>query len=492
MTCLLTLRLRSRHFSSVVYESRGDVPPMCPSKVDHCQVSDGWFWSVAGEVCVRGELAAETGQNAEVTLSSAVADDPRVTVEHTTTGMTVISGSGDPADDVAAFAPIDLYGRLDSGELVSLLSAQNYGLFSPRYVARVAVFGAHVSGEQLYSAVRFRIDVPYWTSHLADGENQTVPDDGSVLRVVTPEEGQDEGMWLVYESAQPRSRRDFDRRVLASCRALARLALDRPLIMRTIEVRIIQDGEWLPMHNKAYSELVSGYEKPLLPREELTVERFANWIALNDRLDGLASGIYELGEGTVQSQVLVDTSLIEGLHRRLPYEQSQFPRASGGACDRVKKAARKAAADQAAAENGMDRGGVLNAVKDSICHFEDVGYRTRAQNITEEVTRAVPELAESVPDLAGKLMATRNDIAHRLVVNDKKEPLADRIDRWTVISLITRWLLRLLLLLRAGIEPDTLHESCLQSDRFGFVRANVAAIVRDLGWLPVADNTECD
>ena len=73
--------------------------PMCHSKVDHCQVSEGWFWSSGGEVCVRGELAAETGQNAEVTLSSAVADDPRVTVEHTTTGMTVISGSGDPADD---------------------------------------------------------------------------------------------------------------------------------------------------------------------------------------------------------------------------------------------------------------------------------------------------------------------------------------------------------------------------------------------------------
>jgi hypothetical protein len=458
-------------------------------KVDHCQVIDGWFWSAGGEVCVRGEFTAEAGQAAEVTLASAVADDPRLTVEHTTTGMTVISGSGDPADDVAAFAPIDLYGRLDSGQLVSLLSTQNYGLLSPSYVARVAVFGAHVPGDQLYSAVRFRIDVPYWTAHLPDGENYTVPDDGSVLCAVAPEEGQDEGMWLVYESAQPRSRRDLDRRVLASCRALARLALDRPLIIRTTEVRVVQDGEWLSLHSKAYSGRVSGYEKPLLPRGELTVERFANWIALNDRLDGLASGVYELGEGTVQSQVLVDTSLVEGLHRRLPYEQSQFPTASGGACDRVKKAARNAAAGQAAAENGMDPSLVRTAVKDSVCHFEDVGYRTRAQNITDEVTRAVPELAESIPDLAAKLTVTRNDIAHRLVVNDEKEPLADQIDRWAVISFITPWLLRLLLLLRAGIEPDTLREACLESNRFGFVRANVAAIARDLGWLPAADNT---
>ncbi len=99
----------------------------------------------------------------------------------------------------------------------------------------------------------------------------------------------------------------------------------------------------------------------------------------------------------------------------------------------------------------------------------------------------MPELAESVPDLAGKLMAARNDIAHHLVLNDEKESLADRIDHWVVVSYVTPWLLRLLLLLYAGIEPDALHTACLDSDRFGFVRANIAAIARDLGWLPAAD-----
>jgi hypothetical protein len=56
--------------------------------------------------------------------------------------------------------------------------------------------------------------------------------------------------------------------------------------------------------------------------------------------------------------------------RRLPYRQSQFPAASRGACARVKKA---------------------------------VSYRTRAQDITDEVTTVVPELAEPVLDLTGKL-----------------------------------------------------------------------------------------
>jgi hypothetical protein len=467
--------------------SRVDVLPMCPGKVDHCLVSEGWFWGAGGETeaRVRGEFTAETGRNAEVTLADAVADDPRVTVEHTATG-TATSVSADPAKHVAASAPMDLHGQLDSGERVSLLSAQNHGLFGPKYVARVAVFGAHVSDDQLYSAVRFRIDVPYWTAHLVDGENHMVPGDGSVLRVAASEEGPGKGMWLVYESAQPRPLLDLDFLVLAGCRALARLALDRPLAVQTVEVRTNQNGEWLPVHSEAFSAPDSGYGSSLLPREELTVERFANWITLNDKLDGLASAVCELGEGTVQSQVLVGTSLVEGLHRRLPYEKSQFPTASRSASNRVKKAARNAAAVQAEVEKGMDHDLVHTAVKEAVSHFEDVGYRTRAQNIIDEVNSAVPELAEPVPDLAGKLMAARNDIAHHLMLNDEEEPLAHRIDRWAVVSLVTPWLLRLLLLLHAGIEPDELHTACLDSSRFGFARANVATIVRDLGWLPAA------
>ncbi len=200
------------------------------------------------------------------------------------------------------------------------------------------------------------------------------------------------------------------------------------------------------------------------------------------RTRGLASAVHELGEGTIQSQVLIDTSLVEGLHRRLPYEQSQFLDASGSACDRIKKAARPAAADRAKAEQGMDPDLVRRAVKDAVSHFEDVGYRRRAQDITDQVTRAVPELAEPIPDLAGKLMAARNDIAHHLVLNDETESLADRIDRWTVISYVTPWLLRLLLLLHAGIEPDVLHTACLGSNRFGFLRANISAIAHEQGW----------
>lgn len=118
----------------------------------------------------------------------------------------------------------------------------------------------------------------------------------------------------------------------------------------------------------------------------------------------------------MQSQVLCRHVPCRGLYRRLPYEQSQVPTTSRSVCDRVKKAARNAAAERAA------------AVKDAVGHFEDVGYPARAQDITDEVTSVVPELMESVPDMAGKLTAGRNGITHHLVLNEDMEPpLADRI-----------------------------------------------------------------
>lgn len=215
---------------------------------------------------------------------------------------------------------------------------------------------------------------------------------------------------------------------------------------------------------------------------QLACHRTANWVALNDTLDGLASAVYGLGEGTVQSQVLIGTSLLEGLHRRLPYQQSQFPEASSSAREHVKKAARHAAAERARTVQKMDFDLVHTAVKDAVGHFEDVGYRTRAQDITSHVADAVPELAESIPDLPEKLTTARNELAHHLVLSDEKEPFDTRINRWVVISYVTPWLLRLLLLLHAGVKPDSLRTACLDSDKFGFLRANLAAIARDLEW----------
>jgi hypothetical protein len=65
-------------------------------------------------------------------------------------------------------------------------------------------------------------------------------------------------------------------------------------------------------------------------------------------------------------------------------------------------------------------------------------------------------------------------LAHQLIQNKKKEPLEVLYVRWLVANSITPWLLRGLLLLRAGVAPDVLHSACLGSNRFENFRANVS------------------
>ena len=171
---------------------------------------------------------------------------------------------------------------------------------------------------------------------------------------------------------------------------LARLALDRSLVIRTTEVRIGPDDAWHGLHGRAYRAAAKGFDAPLIPQQELTIERFANWIALNDKLDGLARAVCEPVKGAVQAQILVDTSLVEGLHRRLPYQQCQFPEASTAALNRVKQAARRSASGKAKEEKTIDPDRVHGSVKNAVAHFDDVDYRTRAQDLVDEVAPLFP------------------------------------------------------------------------------------------------------
>src|ERR1700739_4481337 len=204
---------------------------------------------------------------------------------------------------------------------------KNYGgagRFAPRYRAPAAVLGAHVTDDQLYSAVRFRTDRPHWTGHITDGESSVVEDDESKLRV----EASDEGNWLVYESSSLITLRQMEIRVISACLALLHLALhpDEARTTRETQVRIDLTGPWLVVYGSAfYAEPGDVEHETLLTREHLTVERFAQWIALHDRLDGLPWLVARSVSGAVQTRTLLLTPLIEGFHGRLRgYEKSTF------------------------------------------------------------------------------------------------------------------------------------------------------------------------
>jgi len=444
--------------------------------------TSGEFWLPENPgLRVRGEFTAEAGEQPEATLTSNLVEDPRVAFHTDSSGrVTGYSVSAQPARSVSSFLPVTLHGQLDSGQLVTLLDAQNYGgagHFAPRYRSLgVAVVGANVSEDQLYSAVRFRMDRPHWIGHLADGDSSTVQDDGSELSV----QSSPDGNWLVYESATPVTLRRLEIRVVSGCLALLQLAIypDHDRVTRETEVRAGSTDPWLQLRGPAFHAEPGGPEpETLLTREHITIAVLANWIELHTKLDGLTWVIAHPFLGAVQMRVQILTSLVEGFHRQLPgYQQDKYPGVPKAAIRRILDAAREATIAQAAAE-GLD----TERVKNSLVLHTDVSFLERAEAMVAEVCSAVPEIAESITNLPRRIRNARTDLAHQLS-SEADNLIEVRALEWRVVANALSWMLRCLLLLRAGIDPQVLHERLLKFQRFGFFRANTAQHVRELGW----------
>jgi hypothetical protein len=445
----------------------------------------GYFWlPEKPDATVWGAFAAEGGHKPEAVLAGGLVDDPRV--RSTGAGGRVFMSSA--AATIKAFQPITLRGRLDTGHAVTLVNAYNHGrdgnyFGSPHYISDYAVLGdRHVSGvDQPFSSMRFRFGDPYWLGHLRESRASAVNSDGSALSVETS----DDGNWLVYTAGAPATLRRLETRVVLGCLTLAELALDQDFAARDTHVRINDGDPWLSVHGPGSDTPPNEFDADtLLRREELTVERFAKWIPFNDTLDGLASVVARPIKAPLRTQVLVVTPLVEALHRRMPetFEQSKFAGASPSALKRIKEAAQRAARVTATGRRKLDPQQVHVAVMNAVSHFDDVDYVQRATDVVTKVCAVIPEIAESVADLPECLTKARHEMAHRLALDEEKEPLEVRYLRWLVVANITPWLLRGLLLLEAGIDPSVLHDRHLAYGRFLSFRANVAQFVRELGW----------
>jgi hypothetical protein len=452
--------------------------------------ADGEFWVPNSPgVKVRGEFTAQAGEHPEATLAARVVDDPRVATSPMGGTTYMIGGA---TSSVEAFLPITIQGQLDSGDSVLLVNARNRGgpgfpFEAPRYQADYAILGdRNASGpDQLFSGMRFRFGDPYWLGRLQMGDVSTVDHDGSTLSV----EAAEDGNWLLYKTATPATLGRLEARVVMACLTLAELALDQDFAARDTQVRIDDGDPWLTVHGPGANTPPKEFEyATLLPRDELTVERFAKWIPLNDTLDGLARVVARPIEGFLQTQVLVITSLLEGLHRRLPFAQSKFSTAANKAVDRIKQAARREAKDQASREKNLPPDEVHKAVNDALGHFDDVDYFERASDVVKKVRAVLPEIAESIgtDDLAKHIKDARIEMAHQTPLDHEEEPLEVRYLRWMVVANATPWLLRGLLLLEVGIEPGPLHFGHMGYSRFLYSVANVNQFVRELGWKPPA------
>lgn len=403
--------------------------------------TNGTFWTTDGQP-VTGMLVAKN-KRTRLTLNGFLSDDPRVI--HPTAGSSVTRISRTAERSVAASLPRDIFGTLDTGAQVSLIRAQNFGGSGldllPEFQSSILISGDHVTASQLYRAVRFRLDQPYWTQHLIDGESAITPDDGSVISV----KFRDGVPWLVYECAIPATLLELSRRVVSGCVVLGWLMWDERIVSAETEVRIDAVSPWLSVQGRQFTRTPkSDPSGQFLPRESLTVALLADWIALNTQLDGLTWAVHELVNGTVQARTILGTSLIEGYHRRMDgiYAQKKcvmITPKNGGAP--VKKVVNKS-------------------------------FNDRATEVISEVSDIASELISTVPNLPKILTDARNDIAHHLV--DKTRSHEDRFVGWIVAARICPWLLRVFLLVHAGIDRQVLLNGLAISSNYEYACANAS------------------
>jgi len=461
----------------------------------------GYFWAPETGVRQRGELTAEVGAELTLTLNGALVPDYQPTTPFIVGDMaSVLAVHAERS--VAEFQPITVHGQLDSGESITLLDARNHGYRNaPRYIGQAVVFGALVAADDVYTAIRFNVGHILWLGHLTDGESAIVDESESTLAV----ESSTAGNWLVYASSKPATLRELEIRFISGCLVLMHLFLQldarTDLVACATQVRRNPDGPWLTVRGPAFSaESGVFHNDTLLPASEVTLERFAQWIPLNDYFDGLGWAVATPFDAAVQVKTQVLTSLVEGMHRRLPFEQSAFPNVPGDTLTTALASIRGAATAAAEAKaqelqiEGLEPALVSTLVERAVGHVGDVSYQDRARAVVAEVAGAVPEIAESVKNLPKRLTDPRHLFAHQLPQHGAKKrvPLEHRWNHWSAISSITPWLLRLLLLLNMGVDPLYLHEKCLENQRFAFFRENIARTVRDLGWDLPADESESD
>ena len=442
------------------------------------EVMPGWFWRVGRPLPERrGELRVRPGAEAELRVEKPISPSRSLRVEQRgSNGMYAVTTSGDPDDVVADFQPVTVQGVLDDGTEVTVVEAQadHDVLLRQWFRAPVVVVGTHVDGqEQCYSAVRFCLDDPRWWAHLIEPARGPGCGEVGSLCVYADDDGQ---VWFEHRAHSPLTRREYDRLVVDPVLTLAKLATQSRLHVTALEFRIAdhrntEDTRWLPVIGRIIDSGTAGsYPDAVIPTQELTLEVFSTWIDVSRSLDGLASAVADPIDGAIQAQALTMCAIAEGLHRRLYPVTSRFPGLSRNARDRVRRAARTTGAEMLE-QKGFNREESEKALTEALSHFDELPYRRRLEELQGSAECAVPEIVADFSDWPSQVCSARNQLAHQAYTADASSD--GLLLLLIAVDYSLSWVLRTVLLRRAGI-PDEVVLRCYENDAcYGLYRANV-------------------
>jgi hypothetical protein len=239
-------------------------------------------------------------------------------------------------------------------------------------------------------------------------------------------------------------------------RVLLTLASDADSPAVSLQVREWDGDRWLqvvhPSLETAASELLAAH-KVLLTREHLGLNELGRWLSRAGPLSPvpqLVAGVaVSKTDRTLQNQLLELSTAAEGLHRRIYTDQQAM----------AKTQARQARQDAGNA--------VLEEVREQVTralgHLEEPTYRERLRVLIERGREAAPGVTGDSEAWVGSVVASRNGFAHQLAGDKSRE--AELKEDYVLLRSL-QWLLTALLLLEAGIAPETLAGRLLQHQAY--------------------------
>lgn len=430
---------------------------------------DGWFWHAeTPNLDAPGRLTYPSWEMPVLQLEATIVEQP--SIRGIRGGLIDM---GDPDDIVRDFHPITIHGTTSMGEALTLFGAYPQG--PQQYRAKHAIFGAHLEENQRFAAVRYQIDNDVLWSNIAE---TTVSGDLGSLTC----QRDSGGTWFVFVPSEPMSLRDLGRRVLIASRTLARLALQRELVLGPAFVQDAEGSAWLPWHTTATSgERIDRYLGDWLVHPgAISLQHLVNWLGVSATLDGLDAAIADDRLADIlELRALVLGTIAEGLHRRLFDEKARFPALTKAQAKGVRRAGREAIAQ------ALDDLGVTafpGDFTDLVAALNRMTARQRLADIKAAVDEVIPGLLEEFDDWPGLVKDTRDYLAHWLLDDDDDDYVPPSEDDKMLVYMSLPWVLRTLLLYRAAkLDSNLMRQGYAEKPEYEMFRANVRAIAHPSG-----------
>lgn len=428
----------------------------------------GEFWAreTPGQTSTGG-LRCLPWAGPELNLDVPIIEQRSVRMQH---GQIIHTGDHD--DIVADFLPFTILGRLATDLDVTLFGSHGgFKDMNIAYRANYAIFGRHFDDPEVayFTSIRFQLDNDSLWNHLLEQVQPSQTALGSLYC-----ERETNAIWFRFVSSAPRSIGHLVRRALMASRTLARLSLNKDIVVGRAQVQSIDSADWLDCYTFTVStNRVTRYigERIVDPRE-LSLAIFGKWLELSSELDGLDSAIADSKwSPLLEPTTLSLGSIAEGLHRRLFPQSVRFPSLNKGNRKQVREAGQVAVSNEI---NKFELTTVPDDFQGLLAPLNDFTYKQRLEELQNVAEEAATGIVSPIADWPTLVSRVRNFLAHWPEEVKKSPPT---INERLLANLSLQWVLRIVLLRKAEVSIGAIQDGCGENDEYQLYLANIRAHV---------------